>query len=220
MRYQRSTGTLFLPDGSRVVGGKQIDRNGNTLTVVTGGMRDTLGRTINNPLASIGGDQAYSLPGVGNTTINYTLKWRNLGDAGVLTTAEPLRYKGDSGCPPGSGGAFSPSLFSSDTVTRTCIGNSSELFNPVVLYQIVLPNNKTYTFTYNIYGEIDKIVLPTGGYERCEHARITPVSSNLTGVYAQPTRRVIRHIVSASGSGTDEGQWLYSNDVRRIGICA
>jgi hypothetical protein len=171
MRYQRSTGTLFLQDGSRVVGGQHIDRNGNTLTAVTGGLQDTLGRVINNPLVS----GVVTLPGVGNTTLNYTMVWKSLGEA--LTTPEPLRYKGNSGCPPETGGTFSPSLFSSDTFSRTCIGNSSELFNPVVLHQIVLPNNLTYTFTYNVYGEITKMVLPTGGYERFIYAQISRVAA-------------------------------------------
>jgi RHS repeat-associated protein len=205
MRYQRSTGTLFLQDGSRVVGGQHIDRNGNTLTAVTGGLQDTLGRVINNPLVS----GVVTLPGVGNTTLNYTMVWKSLGEA--LTTPEPLRYKGNSACPPETGGTFSPSLFSSDTFSRTCIGNSSELFNPVVLHQIVLPNNLTYTFTYNVYGEITKMVLPTGGYERFIYAQITPTSSNLTGVYRQPSRGVTRHFVSPTGSGTDEIEWQYSN---------
>jgi RHS repeat-associated protein len=213
MRYQRSTGILFFPDGTRVVGLQQIDRNGNTLTAVTGGLRDTLGRVINNPL-SFGqgfgvGDHAYTLPGVNGSTLNYTFVWKNLVD--VMTTPEPLRFKGSAGCPPGSGGTFSPFLFASELFSRTCIGNSSELFNPVVLHQIVLPNDQTYTFTYNVYGEIDKIVLPTGAYERFVYAQVAAIGSNLSGVYAQPNRGVIRHVVSESGSGADEVEWLYSS---------
>jgi len=51
LRYQRSTQTLFMPDGSRYLfsDGKYIDRNGNTL-IGNGGWQDTLGRQINNPL--------------------------------------------------------------------------------------------------------------------------------------------------------------------------
>jgi hypothetical protein len=38
-----------------------------------------------------------------------------------------------------------------------------------VLYQIQLPTGQAYTFTYNEYGEIDKVQLPTGGYERYQY---------------------------------------------------
>ncbi len=220
LRYQSSTATLFLPDGSRYVGGQHIDRNGNTVTVVSGGIRDTVDRTINNPLPWGHGsgpfspvDQSYSLPAVGGAgaTINYTFVWKYLGD--VLTDpTQPLSHIANSGCPMGNG-SYTPSLFSTDFGGRTCIGNADVLFNPVVLHKIILPNSQSYTFTYTVYGEIDKIVLPTGGYEKFEHSFVPPVSSplNYRWVYAQANRGVVRHTVSATGSGTDEVQWLYSS---------
>jgi hypothetical protein len=39
-------------------------------------------------------------------------------------------------------------------------------FNPTVLKEIVLPNGLSYKFSYNNYGELDKVVYPTGGYPR------------------------------------------------------
>ena len=226
MRYQASTATLFLPDGSRYLfPGTYVDRNGNKLTWV-GGVRDTLDRVINTPLPWGQGsgplsalDQTYTLPGVGSTTLTYTLKWRNLGD--VLTTAQPLRYISDSGCPPGTG-VFSPNLFVTDYFSRTCIGNGGVLFNPVVLHQIVLPNNQTYTFTYSVYGEIDKVVLPTGGYEKFQHSFVSPVSSplNYKPVYAQANRGVTQHLVSPTGSGSDEIEWNYSSVQNKVTMIA
>ena len=217
MRYQASTSTLFLPDGSQYqfATGKYVDRNGNTLSWV-GGWRDTLDRTINNPLPYNVGqgplsptDQTYNLPGVGNTTLSYTLKWRNLGN--VLTTPDTLRYTADSACPPGTG-VYNPYLFQYDSVTRTCFGNGGVLFNPVVLSQIVLPNGQTYTFTYDIWGAIDKVLLPTGGYERYEYAYTGGISSPATfkWVYAQGNRGVTKHIVSPTGNSADEIETLYS----------
>jgi len=218
MRYQRSTQTLFLPDGSRYVlshPAAYIDRNGNTITAT-----DTLGRTINNPLQfSYGftpvspGDQTASLPGVGGTTLSYTLKWRSLRDpnsgATVLTNpSQQLAYTANSACPPGNG-SYSPYLFTSDSGSSTCIQNAMAPFNPVVLSQIVLPNGQAYTFTYDIYGEIDKVVLPTGGYERYTYGAIVPLS-NMTYVYAQANRGVLSRIVSSTGSAADEVQWVYS----------
>jgi RHS repeat-associated protein len=209
MRYQASTGTLFLADGSRYLlnAGQFIDRNGNKLTYSSGAWTDTLGRQIPNPLGvAVGGDQNVSLPGVGGVPVNYVLKWRNLGE--VLTTAAPLRYTAESGCPPGQG-SYSPNLFSTDYSTRTCIANASAFFNPLVLHQIVLPTGQTYTFTYNVYGEIDKVVLPTGGYEKYTYGQVNGVTT-MSSVYMQATRGVYSRIISPSGLGTDEVQWSYT----------
>src|SRR6266404_1837173 len=206
MHYQRSTQKLFMADGSCYDFGanpKYTDRNGNTITST-----DTLGRTISNPLAG-SGDYDYSVPGVGGSAVHYTFKWRNLDDPGVLTSPQPLQYIADSSCPVGTG-SYSPHLFSSDPIgTRTCIVNGGSVFRPVVLYQIVLPTGQAYTFTYNIYGEIDKVVLPTGGYERYTYGFIVPLS-NMTSVYAQANRGVLSRIVSSTGSAADEVQWVYS----------
>lgn len=227
MRYQASTNILYLADGSQYQFGtsKYVDRNGNTLTWV-GGWRDTLNRTINNPLPYNVGqgplsstDQTYTLPGVSNTTLSYTLKWRNLAD--VLTTPEPLRYIANSACPPGTG-VFSPNLFMYDAASRTCFGNGGVLFNPVVLSQIVLPNGQTYTFTYDIFGAIDKVVLPTGGYEQFEYEYTGGISSpiNFQWVYAQVNRGVTRHIVSPSGSGADKIETLYGGNGNFVSMTA
>src|SRR5260370_10996065 len=107
MRYQRSTQTLFMADGSRYIldaNPRYIDRNGNTITNT-----DTLGRAISNPLAGTG-DYAYSLPGVGGSAVNYTFKWRYLDDTGVLTSPQPLQYIAASGCSLWNG-SYSPYLF-------------------------------------------------------------------------------------------------------------
>lgn len=225
MRFQRSTETLFMPDGSRYVPGKYIDRNGNTLTA-GGGWHDTLDRTISSPLPYNPGtgplspiDQLYSLPGVGNSSINYTFKWRFLAEA--LATAQPLRYIADSGCPPGTN-AYTPYLFTSDGSSRTCVGNAGVLFNPVVLSQIILPNGQAYTFTYDIFGAIEKVILPTGGYQRFEYAYIGALTSpiNFKFVYAQGNRGVTRHVISASGLAIDEVHWIYSGGGNFVGLKA
>jgi hypothetical protein len=59
MRYQRSTQTLFMADGSRylIAGHQYVDRNGNTLTYDSANNRwlDTLGRSIGLPPMSMPG---------------------------------------------------------------------------------------------------------------------------------------------------------------------
>ena len=219
MRYQSSTQTLFMADGAHYLLGanpKYIDRNGNVLTPNA----DTLGRPISNPpLSSITGDFPYSLPGVGGS-INYTFKWRYLDDPGVLTSPQPLQYVADSRCAPGTG-SYSPHLFLSDPIgTHTCIVNGDALFRPVILYQILLPTGQAYTFTYNIYGEIDKVVLPTGGYERYEYAQVGPLTTNMQAPYLQANRGITRRYVSASGLPADEVTWQYSGGGGSITITA
>ena len=84
-----------------------------------------------------------------------------------------------------------------------------ELFNPMVLTEIVLPNGLRYTFSYNIYGEIDKIVYPTGGYERYEYD-VMSGSQTDSQPYNQAERAVKKREVSVSGSGNDLAVWQYS----------
>ncbi len=232
MRYQKSTQTLFMPDGSRyLLGSNQyVDRNGNTLTYDSANSRwlDTLGRAIPLPPAGVPGTNmqplmspgtyTYSLPGVNGSTVTYTFVWKHLGDAGVLTTSQPLQYTADSGC--NGSGPYSPNLFQSDPfTTHTCIQNADSVFNPVVLYQIILPDQQAYTFTYDIYGEIDKVQLPTGGYERYQYQPGVIVSS-AQAPYSQTSRHVVNRYVSASGTGSDEAQWQYGGGGGSVTITA
>jgi len=43
-------------------------------------------------------------------------------------------------------------------------GSSSTYFNPWIVSSIVLPDNTSYSFQYDVYGEVTKMTLPTGGY--------------------------------------------------------
>lgn len=221
LRYQilQSSTILYLPDGSRFVypGNNTvqlIDRNGNTLTFdsTTRQWTDTLGRTISLPPLdnSSPGDRIYSLPGVGGS-LNYTLRWKYLQDARTDSN-QPLRYIGDFDYIGGL--QTTPSLFV--TVPNPNIANSLDyilkptaLFNPVVLAEIILPNQTSYKFTYNVWGEIDKIVYPTGGYERMNYGEV-PALTQIDGGYAQANRGVLTRFVSPSGTGTDEAQWQYA----------
>ncbi len=218
MRYQRSTDTLFLPDGSRYVmttPAGYFDRNGNKINAT-----DTLGRTIADPLGGVSPstpvEKSYSLPGVGGT-VNYLFKWKYLAE--VLTTPQSLAYVADSGCPPGTGATFNPHLFTSDISGRVCIQNAPQPFNPVVLSQIILPTGQSYTFTYTIYGEIDKVTLPTGGYEKFIYGQVSTLSYS-SYVYAQYNRGVTRRTVSSSGSSADEVFWTFSGGGPQVNTVA
>ncbi|MEQ1763638.1 MAG: RHS repeat-associated core domain-containing protein [Pyrinomonadaceae bacterium] len=69
-------------------------------------------------------------------------------------------------------------------------------FNPVVLAGIELPNGKTYEFKYNQFGEITKIVYPTGSYESFVYAKIFPLGASAwDAAYNQTNRGVVEQKV-------------------------
>jgi RHS repeat-associated protein len=64
-------------------------------------------------------------------------------------------------------------------------------FNPVVLAEIILPNQKKYEFKYNQYGEITKIKYPTGAFETFSYSLIPPMNGFNETAYDQTNRGVI-----------------------------
>ncbi len=232
-----SSGTLYLPDGARYIfeppppgelmlATQYIDRNGNKL-VYNRTMKewtDTLGRVLKDPLSLFPnggqslsvGDTTYTLPGVSGSQQTYTFQWRNLGytdpqtNESVLTVAGPLYYLGDRDCDDPALPVRSPSLFQSlSTVglTRVC---AEVPFNPIVLSKIILPDGTAYRFSYNVFGEIDKIYLPTGGYERYLYpTNLLQPMTYLKQPYRQMNRGVIERRVSADGTAASESVWQY-----------
>ena len=226
--YDTTTETLYLPDGSRYVNGSNgqtyIDRNGNQLSYsnTTKQWTDTLGRTIGQPLPASGvGDgvglseqeTTYSIPGVGGTLISYTLRWKHLSTTGVISeqeTDQTLRYKGDHTTNCQTGTDYSGLFHSTESDFNGIL--KSAIFDPVVLSQIVLPTGQSYTFKYNIYGEITKVIYPTGGYERFGFGQ-APLLSDEDGVglYSQANRGVTNSWISPDGTSATEAHWTYSN---------
>lgn len=212
-----------------------IDRNGNTLTynVSSRQWTDTMGRTIGmpwpaNPQAGV--DYQYSVPGFNGNPVTYTLKFAQLSSALSPNSAALMRvgdwYLPNPSLPPGDYNTAnnpqpqSPSMFHSaytdpeelDYRTYTQVigrgqpGNTN--FNPVVLTEVVLPNNLSYKFSYNNYGEIDKIIYPSGAYQRYEYGWVAALGYPVIPYGA--SRGLKNRWLSASGTGTDEVQWSYS----------
>jgi RHS repeat-associated protein len=231
MRVDLTNKVLYLPDGSRylnfvfLVDGslqatKYIDRNGNTLLYdkQSRKLTDTLGRTINSPLPAIPydgsfvspNDYQYSLPGANGTPLIYTFKWDYLVDpttGHTLMSGGTLSYLGNKDCTTtyGTYPDQSPYLFTHYSRTYIC---GDEKFNPVLLSEIVLPNGTSYKFTYNRYGEITKIIYPTGGYERFVHSIKKPLTL-MKRPYHQGNRGVMTRYVSAGGPNDVEAAWQY-----------
>jgi RHS repeat-associated protein len=235
--YDTATHTLSLPDGSRYLFASNeislrgrlglpattyIDRHGNTLSynATNGQWTDTLGRVISNPLPAeapaSAGMTTYEVARVGSASpMSYTFHWERLADA--LAPNQTLKYTGDRQCnrvynPP----AVSPALFTNTASASEYVCakmnaglTAPELFNPVVLSEIELPTGQSYTFTYNLYGEIERVTLPTGGYEEYAYGAIPPLSYQ-TNAYAQANRGVTKRWVSVDGSSNKTLQGQYS----------
>lgn len=232
LEYSDATSTLYMPDGGRYffVGGGEvaytfIDHNGNRMNYDEPNRRwtDTLGRIINDPLAipldgtqnQTVGDATSSFPGIGGgATMNVVFSWRYLkdpngGESGLDNATQSLSYTSNKACSGNSSTARSPYLFGNpdSTVTRVCA--QSAVFNPIVLTKITLPNGQSYQLKYNLYGEIEKIIYPTGAYERFLYSYVAPVQPSSDGSYDQANRGVTDRWVSPSGDGTDEIHWSY-----------
>jgi len=147
LSYDLLSGTIYMPNGSRIMnsGGniQYVDRNGNYLSYnsSTATWTDTLGRSFSLPVpgaAPPAGDYSYTLPAPNGAGMTYHLVWRNLADA-LTDPSQPLHYKGDSASADCSvGNHLANNLFSTIDDQQKVL--QSGIFNPVVLYQIVLPN--------------------------------------------------------------------------------
>jgi RHS repeat-associated protein len=88
-----------------------------------------------------------------------------------------------------------------------------QLFNPVVLQEIVLPDGTSYKFSYDIYGEISKVVYPTNAYEKYEYAPSLADVDQEKQPYIQAQRRATSRQLSINGLGTDILEWKYLETV-------
>jgi RHS repeat-associated protein len=87
--------------------------------------------------------------------------------------------------------------------------SQNQLFNPIVLSEIVLPDGSSYKFTYNVYGEIDKVVYPTGAYEKYEYAATITPSEGYQSPFSQADRNITSRKQSTKGDGSDILEWTY-----------
>jgi RHS repeat-associated protein len=87
------------------------------------------------------------------------------------------------------------------------------LFDPIVLQEIVLPDGTSYVFSYNTYGEITKVIYPTTAYEQYEYASSLADIDQDKQPYIQAQRRVTSRQLSVNGLGTDILEWKYSEGV-------
>jgi RHS repeat-associated protein len=217
---------------------KYIDRNGNTLnySVANRQWTDTMGRVIAMPWpANPGpGEYTYTLPGVNELNKTYKFKFSSLssvlslneqGQTPALKRVADHYLPDPNAAPTGPMGGNSPQPSTGDSLFDSGYtdfseppsswafvigkGQSDSVFNPTVLAEIELPTGQKYKFFYTIHGEIDKVIYPTGGYERYKHSGVIALSA-ATFPYFQGNRGMTSRWISPSGTGDDEAQWTFS----------
>lgn len=217
-----SVGILYLPDGGRfILNGSStdyVDPHGNKMTHVwsTQEWTDTLGRVLKDPVPlgsqPVEGTQEYQFPGLNGQNREVEFVWAKLS-----TQHSPPVYASKRRCvsfmdmnpPPGS-----TILFTVSGIPTNACEPFLNRFDPVLLTEVRLPNGSAYKFHYNVYGEIDKIEYPTGGYERFEYAQIAPVQSAGDAGYDQFNRGVKKRWISSDGTTGSEVLWQF--DVTRV----
>ncbi|MFL6253577.1 MAG: RHS repeat domain-containing protein [Pyrinomonadaceae bacterium] len=227
-----------------------IDRNGNTLNfdASTRQWTDTLGRGVGAPWPATpqaGQDYSYTPPGYSSP---FVFKWRSLSSAltpdaqGQTPALKALssHYLPNPNADPTNNGSGNfpqpsnlPSLFFSDfgddtadnpALTYTYVVGrgqaAGQLFNPAVLAEIVLPNGLSYKFSYNVYGEMDKVIYPTGGHQRSQFGTVASIGESKPP-YTEGSRGVQFRWVSPNGTGgADEAQWTYEGGGSFIRVIA
>ena len=171
-------GTIFRISGGLVSWIR--DRNGNqTLFEYNGpgGMvskvTDPLGRVVNVCYANelcLGTTTLYDrivYTGAGGNERTIEVHWEKLYTPAsnlFCSQLEPGNTAIENFLCPGTAGTakthdelFSPVEKGGDLVS------DSTLFNPDLVSMVKLPNGKSYNFTYNVYGELYSVTLPTGG---------------------------------------------------------
>lgn len=171
--------------------GTLMDSNGNFITIMRSSQSttyiDTLGRTVTYTHASRTG-----------SPINDTLTY--LDSSGTIRTITFTLASGRPQCPPPFGTTYGCEV-PIDHYFLTDITFPSIGMNPAL----------TYHFDYNLTGELQKIVLLSGGYIRYEYNSV--YASSEAGEFVDDLRRLNGRGVSlraVSADGVAEQSWTYS----------
>lgn len=163
----------------------------------------------------------FTLPGMSSS---YRLTWKRLEDAFANPSYE-LEFVGtstgdlDEDLGVTEPMASSPTLFSRMQMYNACGSTNSFLivykmtfnyagtnawtpFNPYVLASVELPNNASYEFKYNVYGEVEQIYYPAGGHEEFDYAPVASLA-NMDKAFQQTNRGVTESRVYENDSDSN-----------------
>lgn len=191
------SGDLKMPDGTtfRIDGGlvsSVTDRNGNRATLVNTGFQtdvrenrvtkvtDALNREIT--VSAQGGNQNVGFKGFGGSERSTVVSDYSAPDSTVLLNT------------------LFPWIPSNHPANQP-VGCNYRNF-------VELPNSKRYTFTYNCYGEVSRIDLPTGGAIEYDYASVSP------NTFGSMERRLTERRVYADGTNLESRTtYSYSSSV-------
>ena len=193
-----SEGTRYRIDAGRITWAR--DRNGNKITYDYDGnnrvtaITDSLKRVLSITYAS--GNVTYDqLSFKGYAGLNRTIRVNYASMSTVLQSGTPQTFR-----------QLFPQLLG---------GSQTTIFNPTVVASVTLPNEQQYQFRYNVYGELTRVVLPTGGAYEYDYAGADSASgTTCCGLDGSPNiaRRVVeRRVYSDGGTGSSyENKTTYS----------
>ncbi len=155
-------------------------------------------------------EQTFTLPGMSQ---GYILRWKKLKGNTAGESAFTDFYNQELA----QYAIGANRLFTSWIRTDTCSFNyvnvestqATQYFNPIVLTEIVLPNGASYRFSYNKYGEIERIFYPTGGREEINYTEVASLAE-MSPPYQQTNRGVTNRKIYESNSDSTADIWTYS----------
>jgi RHS repeat-associated protein len=184
-------GTRYRIDASKV--SWQRDRNGNQMDFAYNSnlqatqITDSLGRVVSFTY--------YTQPAATPDKITYTGFGGTPRSINIWYTYLNQSLRADYGTTAQTSHQLFPELS----------GASSSPFNPPVVSSVELPDGRRYYFRYNLYGELARVELPTGGAFEYDYQAglVNGVASGvMTNWYSQIYRRVVeRRVYPDGGTG-------------------
>jgi RHS repeat-associated protein len=154
VRLFHPSGYMVMRDGTtyRIDGGQVSwirDRNGNKVTFNGSVITDSIGRTAT--VAHFENDPTYGIcdlityKGFGGADRSIYVTWTTLSSS-TLRSDQTLKTLGE----------LFPQL-------NGALNSGSGLYQPYIASSVILPDGRSYQFRYNSYGELARVILPTGG---------------------------------------------------------
>jgi YD repeat-containing protein len=193
------SGNLWMRDGTRY----RIDQGGVTSIRDRNGNKVSISGVVSPP---------YALITSGTDSLNRQVSFEyNVSDIAPYGLCDRVRFKGASGAERIiriSKTTLSNALRTTQPGDSSTVRTYQQLFplsnvdgdyNPIVYSAVWLPDGRSYQFKYNVYGELARVTLPTGGASEYDFLDMGTVSG--VGTYAVYRRLIARRVYPDGGVG-------------------
>jgi RHS repeat-associated protein len=178
------SGTLTSPADTE-------DANGNKITATSTGWTDTLGRNIPSPYLSLSSASTSGCPSATTSAGTWNLPGQSGGSVPIVICS----------------GTFTFSTQYNDPATLD--GSQQGI---IAITAILLPNGTSWQFTYDSWGNLTSVALPSGA--TISYTWVTPSRTNFGD-----TRSIASRVVNAN-NGSPATTWNYQWAVSLSGGCA